>query len=633
MTASARQLKGCRRTGLGFASFSTKSRRRHVIEPNVTLAFALRTNPGAYAVLLGAGVSIAAGVPSAWTVQEDLILKVAQAEKVAPGDPFAWYQDQFGKPSTYDDLLDTLTHTPIERQALLRDYFEPTEEQREQGVKLPTVAHRAVARLVASGLVRVILTINFDRLVEAALREEGVEPTVVTGPSDIAGLAPLHTIKCLVVHVHGDYLSPSSMLNTTEELATYPPELDKFLDRVFDEYGLIISGWSATWDTALRDALARCPTRRFATYWSDPFPLSEKAEDLRIQRSGVYVHADADTFFGKLADTCDALADTERQHPASAAVAVATAKRSLSGARVAVPLHDAIRGEYEQVSKLAVLNPGVWNVSDVGQEHERRLGQLEAGMEVLLALTATTAYWGNPDTDRWWFADIERLARPVGASGSTALINLVRTPAIMLLYATGVAATAAERWPLVARILSEPNAVDPYTNKTRKVGDLLGPRDTMSLERASRRLHKYLRSIFTDHLAVGTAAYADHWERFEYLRLVFRTDYATQASSGSGSDVPHIRATGGPEQYIPIPSRWLTREIIEERASVTQLLSGGLCGGKINRLTAAQAAYDQLFAEWAKHAAWSTIPPNGSGTLPSSDNWYPDETGRWATAH
>jgi hypothetical protein len=126
------------------------------IEPHVTLAFALRSNPGAYAVLLGAGVSIAAGVPSAWAVQEDLILKVAQAEGVTPEDPFTWYRERFGKPSTYDDLLDTLTHTPIERQALLRGYFEPTEEEREQGTKLPTAAHRAVARLVAAGLVRVI---------------------------------------------------------------------------------------------------------------------------------------------------------------------------------------------------------------------------------------------------------------------------------------------------------------------------------------------------------------------------------------------------------------------------------------------------------------------------------------------
>jgi hypothetical protein len=99
-------------------------------------------------------------VPSAWAVQEDLILKVAHADGQEPDNPFAWYREGFGKPSTYDDLLDTLTHTPIERQALLRGFFEPTEEEREQNLKVPTAAHRAIARLAAAGLVRVILMTN-----------------------------------------------------------------------------------------------------------------------------------------------------------------------------------------------------------------------------------------------------------------------------------------------------------------------------------------------------------------------------------------------------------------------------------------------------------------------------------------
>jgi hypothetical protein len=597
------------------------------IEPYVTLAFALRSNPGAYGVLLGAGVSIAAGVPSAWAVQEDLILKVAQTEGTVPEDPFAWYQDRFGKPSTYDDLLDALTHTPIERQGLLRAYFEPTEEEREQGVKLPTAAHVAVARLVASGLVKVVLTINFDRLVEAALRDEGVEPTVVTAPSDIAGLAPLHTLKCLVVHLHGDYLSPASMLNTTEELTTYPPELDTLLDRVFDEYGLIISGWSAAWDTALRNALARCPTRRFATYWSDPFPLNEKAEDLRIQRAGIYVQTDADIFFGKLADTTDALADTERQHPATTAVAVATAKRGLSGARVAISLHDTLRAECARVCALPVLNSAQWNAADVSGEHARRLEQLEAGMEILLALTATTAYWGDEATDRWWLPDIERFARPVAEGGSTALLNLVRAPATMLLYVAGVAATAAERWNLVASLLHGPTTLDPYRGETRKVSQILGPQETMG--RLSRHLYMYLRPIFIDHLALGTGAYEDYWERFEYLRLVARTDYGLQTDSGRGSDVPHIRATGRADTYTPIPSAWLARQTAEQAQSVTSLLAVGVFDGQRERLAAAQVAYDEQYAKWADDAAWSSVPPGG-GALPSSDYWYPDEHGKWA---
>jgi len=591
------------------------------VEPVVTLGFALRANPGAYAVLLGAGVSMSAGMPSAWAVQQDLITKIAHAEDQEPEDPFAWYQDRFGKPSTYDDLLDSLTHTPIERQRLLRAYFEPTETEREQGLKLPTAAHRGIARLVAAGLVRVILTINFDRLMETALREEGIEPTVVAGPADIVGLAPLHTLTCLVVHVHGDYLSPTSMLNTTEELNTYPPELDGLLDRVFDEYGLIIAGWSATWDTALRDALARCPTRRFGTYWIDPYPLSDKADDLRILRSGVYVHSDADAFFGKLADTVDALADTERQHPATVAVAVATAKRALSGARVAVSLHDAIRTESEHVRTLAPLTTNQWNPPDMRVEYRRRLEQLEAGMEVLLALVATTTYWGNSDTDRWWFADIERFAHPTIVSGSTDLIHLVRAPATMLLYTAGVAAAAAERWNLVARLLSEPHTLDMYNATVGKVAHLLGPQNTMAHGRASRRIHLYLRPIFTEHLTIGENAYVDAWERFEYLRLIAAIDEELQKDTGRRySDQPHIRATGALKEYLPVPSAWLDR-------TTHSLLDAGLLDGNKERLTVAKTAYDEQYARWAGDTAWSAVPPTGS-MLPTGNNWHPDEHGK-----
>ena len=62
---------------------------------------------------------------------------------------------------------------------------------------------------------RVILTLNFDRLVEQAVRAEGIEPTVVASPADVEGIAPLHTLECCIVHLHGDYLNPTSTTNSS----------------------------------------------------------------------------------------------------------------------------------------------------------------------------------------------------------------------------------------------------------------------------------------------------------------------------------------------------------------------------------------------------------------------------------
>lgn len=58
---------------------------------------------------------------------------------------------------------------------------------------------------MASGHVRVIITTNFDRLIENALREAGVEPTVVTSDDALKGAVPLIHSRCYVVKIHGDY--------------------------------------------------------------------------------------------------------------------------------------------------------------------------------------------------------------------------------------------------------------------------------------------------------------------------------------------------------------------------------------------------------------------------------------------
>jgi NAD-dependent SIR2 family protein deacetylase len=66
---------------------------------------------------------------------------------------------------------------------LLRGYFVPTEEERALGLKVPTKAHYVIAELVAKGYIKVILTTNFDSLLEQALEAQGVQPAVVSDAS------------------------------------------------------------------------------------------------------------------------------------------------------------------------------------------------------------------------------------------------------------------------------------------------------------------------------------------------------------------------------------------------------------------------------------------------------------------
>ena len=198
-----------------------------------------------FSLLLGSGLSRATGVPPGWEVTLELVGRLVALETEKPADLAAWFQARHGSASNYSELLDAVAAEPAERRAIIHRVIEGEGEKPRQ----PTRAHRAIADLVASGSIRVIVTTNFDRLMEKALQDRGIEPTIVASADAIAGAVPLVHARCTIIKVHGDYLD-ARILNTSDELAAYPKALDRLLDQVFDEFGLIVAGWSGEWDRA-----------------------------------------------------------------------------------------------------------------------------------------------------------------------------------------------------------------------------------------------------------------------------------------------------------------------------------------------------------------------------------------------
>lgn len=274
------------------------------VEPRIALAASLHASPGLYAVLVGSGLSSAAGIPTGWRVTQDLIRRVARAEGVTEEElgeaPERWWVDRAGEDPRYDALLEALAPTPAVRQTLLRRYFDPPPG--EGGPIVPTEAHHALAALCAAGHVRIVLTTNVDRLLERALEEAGAAPQVIATLDDIRGMTPLPHAPTTVVKLSGDY-TKLDMRNTAAELAEYPPQLHALLERVLDEYGLLIAGWSGEYDRALASAIASCPSRRYPMFWTTFH--GELAEDARrlIARRGAHQidTAGADELFHDLA--------------------------------------------------------------------------------------------------------------------------------------------------------------------------------------------------------------------------------------------------------------------------------------------------------------------------------------------
>ena len=414
-----------------------------MIDPVHSLAFSIQANRGVYAVLLGSGVSRAAKIPTGWEITLDLIRKLASLHReTCDPDPELWYRKKFEKEADYSDLLDGLAKTPAERQQLLRGYWEPNDQEREEGEKKPPAAHRALATLAARGFIRVIITTNFDRLVETALTDEEVVPTILSSPDQVQGALPLIHTQCCVFKVHGDYLD-TRIRNTPAELGQYPPEFDQLLDRIFDEFGLIVCGWSAEWDGALRKAIYRAPSRRFSTYWAARGELGGEAQRLIDHRGAQVIPIeDANTFFQTIQRHVESIEEFSKPHPLSTEAAVASLKRYISEPRYRIQLVDLID---EIVGKIIEVTSGEAFVLKGGptptsESTTARVRGYEAACSTLLAMAAVGGFWAEEKHHLVWQRTLERLGSTTLSSGTVLWLDLQRYPATLLLYTLGLGA-------------------------------------------------------------------------------------------------------------------------------------------------------------------------------------------------
>jgi len=576
-----------------------------MIDPMVSLSFSVYSNKGAYAILLGSGISRASGIPTGWEVVLDLIRKTAKLEgEDCEPDPADWFRQKHHTEPDYSNLLHEIAKTPTERQQLLRGYFEPTEDERAQGLKTPSVAHKAIAQLVAAGYLRVIITTNFDRLIEKALDDVGVAPTIISTVDQIAGALPLAHSGATIIKLHGDYLD-TRIKNTTTELSAYDVTLDKLLDRVFDEYGLIVCGWSADWDSALRVAIERCPSRRFTTFWATRSPLSDQAKRLSEHRKAEILQiGDSNQLFEGLWEKIRSLGDMAAPHPLSAKMAVATVKRYLVDPTAKIRFRDLVHDETEKlVGELngnvfpahATLNPA---------EIKQRIEKYDALAETLLSVIVAGCYWGDRQHLKLWVDCFERIANPTGSrDGVTYLLNLRLYPALLFLYGAGLAAMAAGNYQTITSILTQPKVMN-NNGKEAAICMEVYPRAVLEkgiadklpgLERHHTPINDYLfdklRSTLREYIP-RDEDYQVIFDRFEYLLGLVHADLARYDDGDGGWYGPigcfKWRYSFNPESGI---SYKIGKEL-ETEGSNWAPLKAGLFGGSVEQANTAKAKFD-----------------------------------------
>jgi hypothetical protein len=427
-----------------------------MIDPILSLVFSIYHNPGVYALLLGSGISRAAGIPTGWEITLDLIEKLAKLIGEDCGsDPEAWYKQKYNQEPDYGNILDELAKSPAERNRLLKKYFEPSQEERERGLRVPTVAHKAIAKLVLDGYIKVIITTNFDRLLEKALEEIDIHVTVLSTIDSIEGAFPLIHSNCTIIKVHGDYLD-TRIKNTAAELEHYDEKLDQLLSRIFDEFGLIICGWSADWDVALRAALERSGSFRFSIYWTTKGEPGDEAKRLiALKRASIIKIRDADTFFKDLNDKTSALHHIEKAHPLSAKIAVAGLKKYIAEDRFLIEAHDLILTEANRLREEFSGDSFSYQTPFNLEVFKDRVMAYESQVEILQALFIAGCYWGKKPHEYLWGLCLERIVREENSvRRGSEWEQLSFYPALILFYSGGLSSLIAKKYETFSALIN-----------------------------------------------------------------------------------------------------------------------------------------------------------------------------------
>jgi NAD-dependent SIR2 family protein deacetylase len=244
--------------------------------------------------LLGAGASADAGVPTAGQLIDKLLSILYCSDNGLPRDALETdprWRDRVR--NFYDNTHDL---PPVNGNAFYSAIFERVYPDRDARARFvdeqlrghaPHLGHHQLAALVAAGLAPVLLTTNFDPLLEDAIRpmlSVGERLTVLEPESASRALFALATdARPLLLKIHGD-LGAVTVKNTTAELVAHDDELRDAALNLLGRYGLIVVGYSGR-DPAVMGML------RKVLGLPNPFPAGL-----------TWVRRPEDTLFGEVAD-------------------------------------------------------------------------------------------------------------------------------------------------------------------------------------------------------------------------------------------------------------------------------------------------------------------------------------------
>ncbi len=496
-----------------------------------TLSFSIHSNKGVYALLLGSGISKSAAIPTGWDIVLDLINKLCVTLKEdCSSDPVAWFLEKYQEDPNYSTILGKLAISQPERMNLLNGYFERSNEDKESGLKLPTNAHKSIAKLVSKGYIKVIITTNFDRLLEKALQDEGVEPNVIRHVDDLSGTLPLVHSKFTLIKVNGDYLD-SRLLNTREELSEYPSELQSYLLSIINDFGLISCGWSGKWDNGLVNIINKSENFRYPSYFSFIGKCEQELSDIATSRKGSILEINsADEFFNELSERIEALNTFNSNHPLNKDIAISRLKKYIVRDDGIILYRDLLMNECRSALKKGV------DISVISKSLNKELFdsyflKQKNALEILIPLCITTIQWSKSEHEQTILDIMNKFTQSPIRVETSFFPNTVKThylSSLLMLYVIGISSVMYNKYTLLNKVfkllipqINKVNGekshliqeVNPDLIDSDILNSILGPRYKTP---TSMFLSKELRDYFSQ-IIENEDEFNAIFDTFEYL--------------------------------------------------------------------------------------------------------------------
>ena len=184
---------------------------------------------GEVVAFVGAGLSVGAGLPGWYALISEL------AERIN-------YELPPGQWATSDALIEAAQAYVNERG--LHSLVMFLKERLDTSARSPTAAHQALARLPIS----LVLTANYDDLLERAYRDAGKRVQTVVQDADIPFMRR-EPDAVNIVKLYGDLDRPDTIVLAREQYEAFflrRPQMIKLLETELARSDLLYLGWSHT---------------------------------------------------------------------------------------------------------------------------------------------------------------------------------------------------------------------------------------------------------------------------------------------------------------------------------------------------------------------------------------------------